>query len=389
MTEARGVLTATDIPGRATSACMTCGHPQLRVLLDLGRQPLAERDDGHVYPLGLVECQRCGLVQNSWQVDRDQVFPADHPYATGDTAALRAHFGGLAAEAALLLGDGDLIVDIGANDGTFLAQVKRVAPRARLLAVEPTGQAAGCRRQVIPVEQEFFTFAAARRITAALGQARVITASNVLAHVADQHDFMSGVAHLLAPGGTFITENHDLTAVINGLQIDTVYHEHLRFYSVASLGYLLSIHGFGAARIEEIPTHGGSFRTFATRLELDLQGRAGRAREELRRLLDFAAEDGAIWGVGAATRAGPLIHFAGLEAWLDAIAEVPGNAKIGRDFPGTSIPVVDEAGLTAAQPPWAVLLAWHIAPTLVPKLRAAGYTGQFIVPLPRPHIYRG
>jgi C-methyltransferase C-terminal domain/Putative zinc binding domain len=369
--------------------CMTCQAAGLRQLLDLGRQPLAERDDGRTYPLGLLECRQCGLVQNSYVVDRNEVFPADHPYATGDTAALRAHFGGLAGEAAVMLADGDLIVDIGANDGTFLAAVRRMAPTARVLAVEPTGQARGCRARAVPVEEEFFTLKLARTIVKWLGRAKVITASNVLAHVGDQHDFMSGVSHLLAPDGVFLTENHDLLSVVSGLQIDTVYHEHLRFYSPASLGYLLAMHGFAISEIEKIGTHGGSFRTRAVKPVLDLQGRAERARDELCRLLETAAQEGPIWGIGAATRAAPIIHFAGLDRWLAGIAEVPGNAKIGATFPGTDIPVVDEAELIAAKPPTAVLLAWHIASSIVPKLRKAGYEGQIICPLPWPRAYRG
>jgi hypothetical protein len=229
----------------------------------------------------------------------------------------------------------------------------------------------------------------AREVVSAIGRARVVTASNVLAHVADQHDFMTGVAELLAPGGMFITENHDVYEVTAGLQIDTVYHEHLRFYSPATLGYLLSMHGFAVARVESVDTHGGSFRAWATRPEPDLQARAGRARDQLCRLLETASGEGKIYGVGAATRATPLIHFAGLGRWLDRIVEVPGSAKIGTMMPGTQIPVTDERDLAEDQPPTALLLAWHIADDLVPKLRAAGYRGKFIVPLPQARYYRG
>jgi hypothetical protein len=372
------------------TACGTCGDTRLREILDLGQQPLAERETGTRYPLVLLECVQCGLVQLSYEVDRTEVFPPDHPYATGNTRTLREHFGQLALEAAEQLDDQDLIVDIGASDGTFLAAVRRRMPSARVLAIEPTATGAAiCRARGVPVEQAFWSAKVARDVVSALGPARVITASNVLAHVSDQHDFMAGVTALLAPGGTFITENHDVYEVIAGLQIDTVYHEHLRYWSPATLGYLLNMHGFATALTEPVDTHGGSFRTWAVRRDQDLQARAGRARDQLCTLMEAAAANGKIYGIGAATRATPLIHFAGLGRWLDRIAEVRGSAKIGTMMPGTQIYVVDERELIEAQPPTALLLAWHIADDLVPALRAAGYKGKFIVPLPSARYYRG
>jgi hypothetical protein len=322
-------------------------------------------------------------------VDRSEVFPPEHPYSTGNTRALREHFGELAGEADALLRDGGLIVDIGANDGTFLDAVKRRNDAARLLGIEPTNQAAGCRAKAVPVEQAFFTADLARDIVRYQGQATVITACNVLAHCDDPHDFMNGVAHLLADGGTFITENHDAASVIGGLQIDTVYHEHLRFWTAATLGRLLERHGFLVTRTENIATHGGSLRTYAELRPRDLQKRAEMARDKLCRLLEIASEDGPAWGIGAATRATGLIHFAGLERWIHQVAEVPGSGKIGTCMPGTQIRVADEAEMIAARPAYAVLFAWHVADDIVPKLRAAGYEGRIIIPLPSPGIYRG
>lgn len=392
-----GQPAARPASGRAVTSCGTCGDSRLRELLDLGDQPLAERETGMRYPLALLECAGCGLVQLSYEVDRAEVFPPDHPYATGNTKALREHFRELACEVVRLLEPDDLVVDIGASDGTFLAAVNQEwvrkdgsRLRPRVLAIEPTATgAAACRARGVPVEQQFFTAATAREAVSALGRARVVTASNVLAHVSDPHDFMTGVAGLLAPRGMFVTENHDVYEIIQGLQIDTVYHEHLRYWSPATLGRLLAMHGFAVARTEPVGTHGGSFRTWALQPEPDLQARAGRARDQLCRLLETASEDGKIYGVGAATRATGLIHFAGLGRWLDRIVEVPGSAKIGTMMPGTQIPVTPESDLIADQPPYALLLAWHIGEDLVPKLRAAGYRGQFIIPLPRAGLYRG
>jgi hypothetical protein len=370
-----------DLTGPVT-ACATCGDSRLPVVLDLGDQPLAERDDGKTYPLAVAQCAGCGLAQLTYAVPRARVFRPDHPYATGNTRALRAHFDGLAATVAPQLRDGDLLADIGANDGTLLAAVARHAPRARLLGVEPTGQAAKITARGIPAEQVFFGYAAARAIRQEYGPARVVTACNVLAHAGDQHDFMTGVTELLAPDGRFITENHHWASVVNGLQADTVYHEHLRYYTPATLGRLLELHGFFTAAAEAIPVHGGSFRVTAVRSQPGLQVRADAARDRLRAVMKQAAAAGPVWGIGATTRATPLVHWAGIADLIGTIAEVPGSARIGTLLPGTFIPVVDEAELIAAQPPHALLLAWHIAGDIVPKLRAAGYQGRFITPLP-------
>lgn len=369
--------------------CQLCSSEHLAAILDLGSQPLAERDDGKRYPLGLLECGSCGLVQLSYAVDRREVFPPDHPYATGNTRAMRLHFEGLADQAAARLHGNDLIIDIGANDGTFLDAVRHRTGASRLLAIEPTNQARGCRAKVIPVEQAFFTSDLARAVAYSVGKARVITACNVLAHVDDPHDFAEGVALMLADGGTFITENHDAAAVIDGLQIDTVYHEHLRFWTPATLGRLLEQHGFLVTRTENIATHGGSFRTYAKLRPRNLQSRAETARDQLCRLMEIASESGPVWGIGAATRATGLIHFAGLDRWIHHVAEVPGSDKIGTCMPGTEIRVADESEMIKAQPPHAVLFAWHVADDIVPKLRAAGYEGRIILPLPRAGYYRG
>lgn len=371
------------------TACGTCGHPGLREVLDLGSQPLAERDDGSRYPLRVAECTQCGLAQLTCAISRETVFPDSHPYTTGNTAALRAHFDGLAAMIAPGLRDGDLVVDIGANDGTFLEALRRRAPRARTLAVEPTGQAARARARGIPVEQAFWSRKLARDIARWLGKATVITASNVLAHCADQHDFLSGVNELLEDGGRFITENHDWASVVHGLQVDTVYHEHLRYYTPASLGYVLAVHGFMIETLDRIPSHGGSFRTVAVRQQSGLQVRADAARSRLRQLTEEASASGKIYGIGASTRATPLLHWAGIAGFIDRICEVPGSDKIGTELPGTGIPITAESDLTDNQPPYALLLAWHVAGSIVPKLRSAGYDGQFIVPLPHARLWHG
>ena len=374
--------------GRVTR-CGLCGGTSLKPVLDLGSQPLAENDNGEWYPLELIRCEDCRLVQLSFIPDQHEVFPPDHPYASGNTKALREHFWLLAVKASEYLGYGTMLVDIGANDGTFASTADRMLSDngVKVVAVEPTRQIR--KLAEVTAYEAFFTSELGVQIRSQQGPAKVITACNVLAHVPDPHDFLRGVTALLADDGVFITENHDWASVANGLQIDTVYHEHLRYYSVATLTALLEQHGLLTIEAERLGTHGGSFRVTAVRERRDLASRAKAARTQLCQLLADAAQEGPVYGIGATTRATPLIHYTWIEEFLQCVCEVAGSDKIGQVIPGTKIPVVPEARLIANQPPHALLLAWHLADSIVPKLRKAGYHGKIIMPLPEPRILNG
>jgi SAM-dependent methyltransferase len=336
------------------------------------------------HPLELLRCPRCTLVQLSTIVDPDEVFPPDYPYSSGNSRGLHENFEDLARQAERLagLGPDDLVVDIGANDGTLLSKFE-----CRTVGVEPTRQA---RKIAGPAYQAPFTEKLARHILDEHGPAKVVTACNVLAHVEDLDSVMRGIKALLAPDGLLIAENHDLESVLAG-QWDTVYHEHLRFYSPYTFHLLLRKHEMTAIRWQDVPTHGGSFRMIA---ELGCNGykvpplrhydfralteQAARSRYMIR----DAAGDGIV-GIGATARATTIINYVGLDApRLEYVCEVPGSDKIGHYIPGTTVPVVDEQRLFDEQPERALLFSWHLADSIVPKLRDRGYRGEIIVPLP-------
>ena len=366
------------------TCCGSCGDDRLSPVLDLGVQSLAERDNGERYPLILLRCANCHLVQLSCIVDQREVFPPDHPYTTGSTRANREHFAGLARRIAEMTDPcgGELACDIGANDGTLLAEIGLAAPDMRLLAVEPTGQAEKCRSKGIETERAFFTAALGKALREKHGPAGFVLATNVFGHCPDPHDFLDGVLALLGDSGVFVVETHDWASVVNGLQYDAIYHEHLRTYSVASLSCLLARHGLLVREVEHIPAHGGSFRAWAIREHPHLPARAQQSALDLHMLMEDAVCDGPVYGIGATTRATPLIHFADIGRYLTCVVEVSGSEKIGTCIPGTSIPIVDEAKLIADQPPAALILSWHIAASIIPSLRAKGYGGKLMVPLP-------
>lgn len=370
--------------------CGTCYSRELVTVLDMGEQPLAEAmGSSTAYPLKLVKCLACSLVQLSYIVPQREVFPENHPFSTGNSVANRKHFHELALKVRGIAPPGSLVVDIGCNDGTFLKELAVVAPELGFIGVEPTGQAAKAEAFGLTVWRDFFTSRTAHQIVHRHGLAAVVTASNVLAHVPDPADFLTGVGWMLEPSaGTFITENHDWASIERGLQIDSIYHEHLRYYSVGSLAFQLARNGLTVVKVEPTEQHGGSFRTYARpQPSTSLSSRAGDARSKLFDLVDSLYSTGKrIYGVGAATRASTLIHWAGLAPFLDRILEVSTSDKIGYLMPGTEVPVVDESVMLTDPPDYALMLSWHIAAPIMRAYVNKGYNGDFIVPLPDPHI---
>jgi hypothetical protein len=374
--------------------CGLCDGQNLELVLSLGSSPptcaMARVDapqatENH-HPLELLRCRDCTLVQLSVIVSPVDVFPAAYPYSSGHSKALHENFADLARQASKYFGSDDLVVDIGANDGTLLS---KFMGRCRTVGVEPTGQA---RRIAGPAYRDFFSERIAKRILAEHGPAKVITACNVLAHVADIGDVMRGIDLLLAEDGVLIAENHDLASVVDGGQWDTVYHEHLRFYDPHSFSALLITHGLSSRKWHAISTHGGSFRMLAVkgfrtpsevppRRDYDFEGLARAAaatREDIRREVGVMKP----CGIGATARATTIINYCGLDVEdISYVCEVTGSDKIGHYIPGTRIPIVDEARLVEDQRD-ALLFSWHLADVIVPKLRGRGYESEVILPLP-------
>lgn len=360
--------------------CGLCGSANLTTALSLGSSPPACATTEETFPLELLGCGNCGLIQLSVIVKPELVFPPEYPYSSGNSRQMHADFVEIAASVKKWLGSlssEDLIVDIGANDGTLLHNFAG----CRTVGVEPTEQAARIKG---PSYQEFFTEDLAKRIREEHGPAKVITACNVLAHVADIHDTMRGITHLLADDGVLVAENHNLASVVNG-QWDTVYHEHLRFFDRNSFDNLLRRHVLAEQTFQRIPTHGGSFRVLATKGPRYDFAKLADSAARVRYVLGERTRE-PVWGIGATARATTIINYCGLDVEnVSCVCEVAGSDKIGRFIPGTRIPVVDEAELFEKQPPAAILFSWHLADSILAKLRLNGYGGEVIIPLPKVH----
>ena len=404
--------------------CEVCGAAGLEPVLFLGylppvnqMRPIGQRPhEQPAYPAELLLCGRCQLVQLGLIVDPAILFPPEYPYTSGTTRILRENFAELQREATSLLGlrGAELVVDVGSNDGTLLENFR--AAGHPVCGVEPTLMANLANSRGVRTIMSFFGPAAASRVTAECGRARVVTATNVFAHIEGVHEIVDSVLAMLDDEGVFVTESHYLMALIETLQYDTIYHEHLRHYSLESLSYLFRMHGLEVIHAKRIPTHGGSIRVYAARagarrvqpsveqlLAAERQGgpladrlkafarRVARSKMELHALLRDPLGGGArMFGVGAPSRASTLINYTGLDRQLlECVVEVSGSYKVGKYMPGTVIPVVDEAALFDEQPELALLLSWHIAEELMPKLTARGFRGRYVVPLPEPRIVGG
>ncbi len=400
--------------------CQICNNNDLQPLLFVGYLPPvnAMREIGAppqeevAYPAQLLICPQCQLIQLGLIVDAEILFPSSYPYTSSTTKILRENFAQLYEECLPIVGlqKEHLVVDIGSNDGNLLINFK---DKHRICGVTPEKIGEVAIGRGIPTIISYFQPPVVEQILREQGQARLVTATNVFAHMEDIHGVLDGILKLLSEDGVFISESHYVLGLVETVQYDTIYHEHLRYYSLHSLKYLLEMHGLEVIQVTPIPTHGGSIRVYAARkgkkpvhesVERQLQAeREGlntdalqafkqkvfQSRSDLWKLVgEIKSQGKSIVGISAPSRASTLISYCGLdEGILDSVVEIKGSHKIGKTIPGTLIPVLEEGLLFGGdQPDYALLLSWHIADELIPKLRQFGFKNKFIVPLPEPRV---
>lgn len=401
--------------------CEACGAADLETVIDFLPQPPVQAflrpeqlgEPETRYPVALLSCGACSLVQLGYALDPEIVFPRDYPYQTGLTRILVEDFKDLADKAVERFGlpAGALAVDIGSNDGTLL---KGFLPHGlRVLGIEPTDIAKIANANGVPTMQDYFTEESARRAAAEHGKAAVIAATNVIAHMPNLYPFLRGIDALLDDDGVFVSESHYLLDLVQRLQYDTIYHEHLRFYGLRPLRAILKRAGFTVVDVERVPTHGGSIRVWAVKgggeeskrlsalaAEEEAAGLydgtalssfAGRVRASKRDLLSLLlglrADGKRLVGVGAPARSSMLLNYCHLDGDIvEYIVEPAGSLKNGLFTPGSRIPIVEESRLLEDDVDYAVMLSWHIADELIPKLRSKGFRGGFVVPLPEPRV---
>jgi len=403
--------------------CRTCGSNQLHKFLDLGFTPPADRflreeqllEPEVYYPLAVLMCEQCGLAQLNHVVAPEVLYQQEYPYEASMTRTGRAHWEEFAqtTKEQFHLGPKDLVIDIGSNVGVLLEAFKNVG--VRTLGVEPAGNiAAIATKHGIETLNEFFGIEVARRIVANHGQASVITATNVFAHVDQLTAFIKAVDILLAPNGVLIIEAPYFRNLLEQLEYDTIYHEHLSYLSVKPLVTFFAPRGMEVFKIQQRDIHGGSFRVHVARTgkrqvsaevkemleieqakgvhSLDVLEQFARAveqnRNDLNWLLHSLKREGKRIACASAPAKGmTLLNYCRLgNDTIDFVTE-KSTLKIGRFTPGMHIPVVSDAELIERRPDYALLLAWNFADEIMANLseyRERG--GKFIIPIPTPRI---
>lgn len=401
-------------------SCQICGSKKLEPIIFLGYMPpvnsmpkIGSRPkEERSFPAQLLYCPKCHLVQIGLIVDPVILFPKSYPYTSGTTKVLRDNFSDLYDESSKLLSlkKDDLVVDVGSNDGTLLGNFKG---STRVLGITPEDIGKLAIKKGIPTILDYFNEKSVNTVLKKYGKARLVTAANVFAHIEHVHEVVKNISKLLTKDGVFISESHYLLPLIEDVQYDTIYHEHLRYYSLHSLKYLLEMHGLEAFHVKEIPSHGGSIRVYASKKGnykadktvasqlkkeknvvtgmksfKEFERKVIQSKLDLAKIVsDIKKKNRKIYGISAPSRGTTLINYLGFdEGIVDAIVEVKGSYKIGNYMPGTLIPVVDEERLFKDQPEYALLLSWHISSELTKKLKEKGYKGRFIKPLPTPKI---
>jgi len=397
--------------------CQICGSKDLQLVLDCGHQPLCDSlvpgsrltEPEQYFPLRQFRCPNCTNNQLDYIVDGSTVYHPEYPYRTGVTRELAAYQFLIADEltARYGLSPKSLVVDIGSNDGTLLKGFQRHG--VRVFGVEPTDIALIAREEGVETLQAFFNEEAAAKIVSGHGHANLVTASNVFPHMATLGDVVRGIRDLIADDGVFVLENHYLVDVLLKAQYDTIYHEHIRTYSLKALVTLFERYGMTVFHAERVSRYGGNIRVHVAKngraiepsvdallkIETDLgldreeiyaefRRKAFESRLALQSLAVEAARQGKSFvGNSFPGRANTLLHFCGIgKDLMPYVAEQPHSLKLGLFTPGNHIPVVNNQRLIDDQPDYVVLLAWHYAQPIAEQLRARGLKSKLIQPLP-------
>ena len=404
--------------------CQICNSNKLNLILDLGHQPLCDtlltkemlNQPETTYPLRMFWCEECSLAQLDYCVDGNVVFHPDYPYRTGVTKELVEYLNSMSNSliSKYNLKHNDLIVDLGSNDGTLLAGFKEHG--MKVLGVEPTNISKIANQSGIETTQKFFGVDVANEIKTKSGQASMIIATNMFAHMASIGEVMSGIEALLKDDGVFVFENHYLLDVIQGGQFDTIYHEHLRTYSLKSLIKLFSYYDFTITDVERGSRYGGNIRVHVTKGKnrpvsenvttlLDLEEDSGlykletyrkfaervkKAKKDFVNFLLKVKNDGkTVVANSCPGRSVTLLNYYGVDTDLiPYIAEQPTSLKLGMFLPGKLIPVINNEILVKEQPDYVILLAWHYAEPIMEQLRIRGLKSNFVIPLPDLNIVK-
>jgi SAM-dependent methyltransferase len=423
-TDLRTAAEAAAAPQQARHRCRSCGTRIHHLFADLGTSPLAnayltadQTDDAEIfYPLRVYVCGQCFLVQLPTAVDPETLF-GDYAYFSSYSDSWLRHARDYSeyVRERFNLDSTSKVVEIASNDGYLLQYFKESG--VPVLGIEPARNvAAAAEAGGIRTLVEFFGREMGERLGASADAADLLVANNVLAHVPDLNGFVAGMRAVLTPTGVATMEFPHLLRLVEHTEFDTIYHEHVSYFSLLAVERVLVRAGLSIFDVEELPTHGGSLRIYASRIELgrevdarvhelrDREVSAGFARletytafdERIRRakrdllsfLIDAKRAGRSIVGYGAPAKAATLLNFCGVgRDFIDYVVDRSPH-KQGRFLPGTHLPIRSPAEVARTEPDYLLILPWNLRDEIMDQMAHVRAFGcRFVVPIPEPTIY--
>jgi SAM-dependent methyltransferase len=409
----------------ALRPCRFCGTGLNQTFVDLGMSPLCETypsaQDLHrgemFYPLHVFVCEKCLLVQLEEFETPENIF-GDYPYFSSYSDSWLKHCENYTARMIerFALGKDSFVVEVASNDGYLLQYfVQRGVP---VLGIEPAANVAKVAvEKDVPSLSRFFGTQLALELAGKGKTADLIAGNNVLAQVPDINDFVEGLKLLLKPHGVLTLEFPHLLQLIEQNEFDTIYHEHFSYFSLITTIRILDAHGLKVFDVEELPTHGGSLRVYASRIEdpthpeqpaaqsvlrkeqehgLDsIEGYRGFARQVketkfalLNFLLSAAKASKTVAGYGAPGKSATLLHYCGIGKDLIQYTVDRSPHKQGRLLPGTHIQIYHPDRIRETRPDFVVVLPWNLKDEIVQQLHfIREWGGQFVIPIPKVTIF--
>lgn len=402
------------------SSCRGCGAPLQDSFLDLGSSPpsnaylTADLLDAPepTFPLHVFVCRACFLVQLPQYLGAGELFTPDYAYFSSFSDSWLKHSQTFVAKAAerLGLGPNSFVVEVASNDGYLLQYVAARGMRAR--GIEPTHIAAeAARAKNISTDEFFLGEASGATFAQEHGEADLVVANNVLAHVPDLHDFVAGLGRLAGAKGAISIEFPHLLELLRDVQFDTIYHEHFSYFSLLALEPVLEKHSLTVVDVERLSTHGGSLRLWlrASNASLKVEASVPTLREEeqraglgnlgaygsfaekvhnvKRRFLEFLIQAAdakkRVVAYGAAAKGNTLLNYCGVREDLIEFVVDRNPHKAGKWMPGSRLPIRDPAALVGAKPDFVVIFPWNIKDEVMQQMRSIrDHGGRFVTAIP-------